>query len=222
PLSQDTNIELLEQVIADQTAILESVYGNDLQDVPQVWTLYKEVEGYYDAGMTVPDYITLLWSDDNWGNIRRLPLASERNRTGGAGVYYHVDYVGDPRDYKWITSSQISKIYEQMSLAVDRQATRLWILNVGDLKPYERETEFFINFGWNATRWNVDNLESFVSSWAQREFAVSTVVAENIVDIVRNLTRFNSRRKPELINTTTYSLINYREAENVLTDWATL
>ncbi|KAG6872327.1 hypothetical protein C0995_010748 [Termitomyces sp. Mi166 len=202
PLSENTNIELLEQVISDQTAILQSVYGDSVQDIPQVWTLYKEVEGYYDAGMTVPDYITLLWSDDNWGNIRRLPLASERNRTGGAGVYYH--------------------IYEQMSLAVDREATRLWILNVGDLKPYERETEFFINFGWNATRWNVDNLESFVSSWAQREFTVSPAIAENIVDIVRNLTRFNSRRKPELLSTTTYSLINYREAENVLADWAML
>ncbi|KAG6879211.1 hypothetical protein C0992_004353 [Termitomyces sp. T32_za158] len=200
PLSQSTNIQLLEQVITDQTAILKDVYGDDVQDIPQIWTLYKEVEGYYDAGMTVPDYITLLWSDDNWGNIRRLPLASERNRTGGAGVYYH--------------------IFEQMSLAVDREATRLWILNVGDLKPYERETEFFINFGWNATRWNVDNLESFVSGWAQREFAVSSADAKTVVDIVRNLTRFNSRRKPELLNTTTYIAMRAQFSTNALADQA--
>ncbi|GLB44507.1 putative glycosyl hydrolase family 115 [Lyophyllum shimeji] len=223
PLSEDTNIQLLQQVVADQAEILKTVYATDnIESIPQIWTLYKEVEGYYDAGMKVPDYVTLLWSDDNWGNIRRFPLASERNRTGGAGVYYHVDYVGDPRDYKWITSSQISKIYEQMSIAVDRDATRLWILNVGDLKPYERETEFFITLGWNATRFAPDNLESYVSSWAQREFDVSPTVAGTIVDIVGNLTRFNARRKPELLNATTYSLINYREAEGILAAWATL
>ncbi|KAG6914725.1 hypothetical protein DXG01_015736, partial [Tephrocybe rancida] len=85
PLSTTTNIQLLEQVIADQTDILKSVYGDNVQDVPQIWALYKEVQGYYEAGMTVPDYITLLWSDDNWGNIRRLPLESERKRSGGAG-----------------------------------------------------------------------------------------------------------------------------------------
>ncbi|KAG6805481.1 hypothetical protein H0H93_004716, partial [Arthromyces matolae] len=109
-----------------------------------------------------------------------------------------------------------------MSIAVDREATRVWILNVGDLKPYEREIEFFINLGWNSTRWNPDNIDSFVSSWAQREFQVSASVAESLTDVVGNLTRFNSRRKPELLNTTTYSLINYREAERVLDAWATL
>lgn len=105
----------------------------------------------------------------------------------------------------------VPQIYEQMSIAVDRDATRLWVLNVGDLKPCERETEFFINYGWNATRWTADNLDSYVSSWAQREFDVSSSTAETIVDIVGNLTRFNARRKPELLNATTYSLINYRE-----------
>ncbi|KAG5636009.1 hypothetical protein H0H81_009389 [Sphagnurus paluster] len=214
PLSEETNIQLLQQVVADQSNILKSVYGNDVEN--------KEVEGYYDAGMKVPDYVTLLWTDDNWGNIRRFPLASERKRSGGAGVYYHVDYVGDPRDYKWITSSQISKIYEQMSIAFDREATRVWIVNVGDLKPYERETEFFITLGWNSTRWSPNNLDAYVSSWAQREFGISPAVASTVADIVGNLTRFNARRKPELLNTTTYSLINYREAENVLTLWANL
>jgi hypothetical protein len=103
------------------------------------------------------------------------------------------------------------QIYEQMSIAVDRAATRLWVLNVGDLKPYERETEFFLSLGWNATRFSPDNLNNYVSAWAQREFDVSPDTASTIVDIVGNLTRFNSRRKPELLNTTTFSLINYRE-----------
>jgi hypothetical protein len=98
-----------------------------------------------------------------------------------------------------------------MSIAIDRDATRLWVLNVGDLKPLERETEFFISYGWNATRWNADNLDTFVSSWAKREFGVSDSDAAAVTDIVANLTRFNARRKPELLNSTTFSLINYRE-----------
>ena len=98
-----------------------------------------------------------------------------------------------------------------MSIAIDRDASRIWVLNVGDLKPYERETEFFINYGWNATRWNPDNLNTFVSSWANREFDLSDSDATAVSEIVANLTRFNARRKPELLNSTTFSLINYRE-----------
>ena len=127
-----------------------------------------------------------------------------------------------------------------MSIAINRQADRLWILNVGDLKPYEREIEFFINYGWNATRWSPDNLSSFVTQWAQREFGLPFSVAGMVTQIVGNLTRFNARRKPELLNSTTYSLINYREweapfntrtmgltqiwvrADNVLAEWAKL
>ncbi|KXN92531.1 hypothetical protein AN958_05386 [Leucoagaricus sp. SymC.cos] len=224
PLSENTNIQLLEEVINDQTQILKTVYGQDVDvaQIPQIWTLYQEVEGYYDDGMRVPDYVTLLWADDLLGNVRRYPLVSERNRTGGAGVYYHIDLVGDPRDYKWITTTQIEKVYEQMSLAVDRVATRLWVLNVGDLKPYERETEFFLTYGWNASRWNPDNLDTFVSGWAQREFDLNPQQANLVADIVGNLTRFNARRKPELWNSTTFSLTSYREAEMWMQEWDTL
>ncbi|KAJ7245615.1 glycoside hydrolase family 115 protein [Mycena haematopus] len=220
PITGADAITLLEEITANQTQIFHQVFpGTDVSTIPQVWALYKEVEGYYDEGLRVDDYVTLLWTDDNWGNVRRYPLPSERNRTGGAGVYYHVDYVGDPRDYKWIAGAQISKIYEQMSIAIDRDASTLWMLNVGDLKPYERDTEFFITYGWNATRWNPDNLDTFVSSWAQREFALSATDAATVTSIVGNLTRFNARRKPELVNGTTYSLINYREAENMQASW---
>ncbi|KAF8999865.1 hypothetical protein BDQ17DRAFT_1427597 [Cyathus striatus] len=224
PLSETTNIALLEDVIGNQTQILEDVYGNDtdVSKIPQIWALYKEVEGYYDDGMRVPDYVTLLWSDDNWGNIRRFPVASERNRSGGSGVYYHFDYVGDPRDYKWITTTQVEKVLEQMSTAIEYDATSLWILNVGDLKPYERETEFFISYGWNSSIWNSNNVGDFVTSWAQREFDVSPSVAGQVAQVVANLTRFNARRKPELLNSTTFSLINYREADNVLEEWSRL
>ncbi|KAJ8073009.1 hypothetical protein PM082_019877 [Marasmius tenuissimus] len=220
PLEDGQNIDFLEGIMDDQKQLLSDVFnGTDVATIPQVWTLYKEVEKYYIGGLKVEDYITLLWPDDNWGNVHRYPTLNERNRTGGAGIYYHVDYVGDPRNYKWITSSQIPKIYEQMSLGVDRNATRVWILNVGDLKPYERETEFFLTLAWNSTRWNPDNLHSFVTSWAQREFDVDDTEAESVADIVANLTRFNARRKPESLNSTTFDLSNYREGENVVAAW---
>ncbi|KAG6853734.1 hypothetical protein C0991_001868 [Blastosporella zonata] len=222
PLSTTENIGLLQSIVNTQSEILTSVMNEDIADIPQIWCLYEEVEGYYDDGLVVPDYVTLLWTDDLYGNVRRYPTLEERNRTGGAGVYYHLDLVGGDRDYKWITSSQVSKIYEQMSIAVDRDATRVWMLNVGDLKPYEREIEFFINLGWNATRFNPNNVDSWITSWAEREFALSATVAAEVTSIVGNLTRFNARRKPESLNTTTFSLINYREAERVLDAWTTL
>ncbi|KAK7045404.1 hypothetical protein VNI00_007657 [Paramarasmius palmivorus] len=232
PVSDTENIPLVEGVIEDQLQIVADVYnGTDIATIPLVWTLYKEVEGYYTNGLKVPDYVTLLWPDDNWGNVHRYPTLDERSRRGGAGVYYHVDYVGDPRNYKWITSSQIPKstlfivlrqMYEQLSLAVARNATRVWILNVGDLKPYERETEFFLTLGYNSSVWNPDNLHGYVTSWAQREFDVNDDDANSIAEIVANLTRFNARRKPELLNSTTFSLANYREADNVLAAWDNL
>jgi len=98
-----------------------------------------------------------------------------------------------------------------MSLAVDRNATKLWIVNVGDLKPYEREIEFFLTYGWNTTRWSPTNLDTFTNSWAKREFSLSDDDANTVTSIIANLTRYNSRRKPELWNSTTFSLTDYRE-----------
>lgn len=138
-LAPGIETELLESVVAAQTRILDDIWGEAAVQnpdiVPQMWCLYKEVQGYYEAGMRVPDYITLLWAEDNWGNARRLPIGNETERAGGAGVYYHFDYVGDPRDYKWINTVQLQKTWEQMHLAYERQARRIWIVNVGDLKP---------------------------------------------------------------------------------------
>jgi hypothetical protein len=134
-----------------------------------------------------------------------------------------VDYVGSPRDYKWIQSSQIPKIHEQMSLAVDRNATRIWILNVGDLKPYERDTEFLLTMGYNSSLFTPDNLDSaYVSKWASREFNLSPTKTQQVVEMIANMTRWNSRRKPELWNSTTFSLWNYREAETVVSQWQAL
>ncbi|KAK7447069.1 hypothetical protein VKT23_014281 [Stygiomarasmius scandens] len=200
PLGEGTNIALLEKIIADQRQILTDVFnGTDITAIPQVWTL--------SDGLS------------SWGNIRRFPIESERNRSGGSGVYYHVDYVGDPRDYKWITSTQVSKMYEQLSLAIERDAKRIWVVNVGDLKPLERETEFFLNFAYDSSKWNFTNLDSWVFAWSQREFGFDNENTATVVDLVANLTRFNARRKPELLNASSFSLINYREAETVVNQW---
>ncbi|KIK66278.1 glycoside hydrolase family 115 protein [Collybiopsis luxurians FD-317 M1] len=219
------DIQLLEKIIQDQRGIFANVFNTtDVTTIPQVWTLYSEVEGYYEMGLPVPDDVALMWTDDDYGNMRRYPVASERNRTGGAGVYYHVDMVASPSDYKWITSTQLSKasLYEQLSLAIIRNATRVWVLNVGDVKPYEREIEYYMALGWNSSNLNPDNVDKFVTQWAEREFKLDTSEAEKVAEIVANLTRYNARRKPELLNSTTFSLVNYREADRVVTQWDTL
>jgi len=110
PMSPESNVALLERIVADQRRIIAANVNSNLSAVPQLWALYKEVQDYYEKGMRVPDDVTLLWCDDNWGNIRRLPTAEERKRSGGAGVYYHFDYVGGPRSYKWLNTVPITKI----------------------------------------------------------------------------------------------------------------
>lgn len=168
-LTQAQAIVVLENALAAQREILNNVFGNESK-VAQLWCLYKEVQGYYEAGMTVPDDITLLWTDDNWGNIRRLPLANETSRSGGAGVYYHVDYVGDPRDYKWINTIQLEKTWEQMHLAYQRQADRIWILNVGDLKTLEIPINHFLDMAYDITQFGPNSTAAWLEMWATREF----------------------------------------------------
>ncbi len=157
----EANRALLEKIVADQRSILTDVVNPDITKVPQVWCLYKEVMDYYNAGMRVPDDVTLLWAEDNWGNVRRLPTAEERKRSGGAGIYYHFDYHGAPRSYQWLNTTPISKIYDQMSLAKQYGADRVWIVNVGHFKGYELPLQFFMSLAWNADRWKNDNLDEF-------------------------------------------------------------
>jgi len=161
PMSESANVSLLERIVDDQRKIMAQVYQRDPATVPQDWALYKEVLEYYDRGMRVADDITLLWCDDNWGNVRRLPSEAERKRTGGAGVYYHFDYVGDPRSYKWINTNPLPKVWEQMNLALQYGADRIWVANVGDLKPMELPMEFFLNLAWDSARWPKERIGEF-------------------------------------------------------------
>ena len=214
PMTEGANVALLERIVADQRRIVAEELG---PNQPQAWALYKEVQDYYERGMRVPDDVLLLWCDDNWGNIRRLPTREERARVGGAGVYYHFDYVGSPRSYKWINVTPLPKVWEQMHLAWKHEATRLWVVNVGDLKPMEVPTEFFLRYAWNPGRWPADRLQEYLELWAAREFGSRH--AADIAGIIARATQYNGRRKPEQLEPTTYSLVNYREAERVVADY---
>jgi hypothetical protein len=214
PMSEGENIGLLEDIVAEQRKILEEVFDDrPITEVPQVWALYKEVQGFYERGMRVPEDVILLWADDNWGNIRRLPTPDERGRLGGAGVYYHFDYVGGPRSYRWINTIPIAKIWEQMHLAWKFEANQIWITNVGDLKPMEYPTEFFLRMAWDPERWPRERVAEFGEIWAEREFGAE--YAEEIEALINGYTRHNGRRKPELMEPATYSILHYDEAARI-------
>lgn len=218
-MGPSTNTALLEQIVADQRKIIAANEDPQHHD-PQIWALYKEVQDYYDKGMRVPDDVTLLWSDDNWGNLRRVPSEAERKRPGGSGIYYHVDYVGGPRSYKWLNTYSITKMWEQMHLAAAYGANRVWILNVGDLKPMEFPMEFFLTLARDPGRWHAEDLDAYTQAWATREFG-----AEHAVEIARLMTlytKYNSRRKPEQVEPTTYSFTAGHEAEKVEREWEEL
>lgn len=217
PMTEGSNIALLENIVKDQRGIISEVTHKDASETPQMWALYKEVQDYYDKGMRVPDDVTLLLCDDNWGNIRKLPNLAEKPRKGGYGIYYHFDYVGGPRNYKWLNTNPISKTWEQMHLAYEYHARQVWIVNVGDLKPMEFPISFFLDYAWNPDKWPANSLQEYTDLWAKQQFG--PLYAKEIGRILSAYTKFNGRRKPELLDQNTYSLTNYREFETVVADY---
>lgn len=216
-MTEGSNVALLEKIVKDQRQILAEETHKDASQTPQLWALYKEVQDYYDKGMRVPDDVTLLLCDDNWGNIRKLPKLNEARRGGGYGIYYHFDYVGGPRNYKWLNTNPISKVWEQMHLAKEYGANRIWIVNVGDLKPMEFPIEFFLDYAWSPNKWPANSLQQYTKLWAQKQFGAQYAV--QIANILSKYTKYNGRRKPELLDQNTYSLTNYREFETVVADY---
>jgi hypothetical protein len=217
PMTEGSNIALLENIVKDQRGIISGVTHKDAAETPQMWALYKEVQDYYEKGMRVPDDVTLLLCDDNWGNIRKLPNLAEKPRKGGYGIYYHFDYVGGPRNYKWLNTNPISKTWEQMHLAYEYHARQVWIVNVGDLKPMEFPISFFLDYAWNPDKWPANSLQEYTDLWAKQQFG--PLYAKEIGRILSAYTKFNGRRKPELLDQNTYSLTNNREFETVVADY---
>ncbi len=220
PMSEESNISLLERIIKDQRSIISKVTGKKAGETPQVWALYKEVQDYYDKGMRVPDDITLLLCDDNWGNVRKLPDINAKPRKGGYGMYYHFDYVGGPRNYKWINVSQVQRIWEQMNLTYEHGVRKLWIVNAGDLKPMEYPISFFLDMAWDPKQFNAGNLLHHTEQWCARQFGEKQ--AKEAARLINLYTQYNRRVTPELLNDKTYSLENYNEFRRVTEEYRSL
>jgi Glycosyl hydrolase family 115/Gylcosyl hydrolase family 115 C-terminal domain len=209
PMSRETATALLERIVKDQRQIIEDVTKKPASETPQLWALYKEVQDYYDKGMRVPDDVTLLLCDDNWGNLRKLPKPTDAPRKGGYGIYYHFDYVGGPRNYKWVNTNSIPRVWEQMHLAYEHNVKDIWIVNVGDIKPMEYPISFFLDYAWNPDKIGATDLQKYAEQWSAAQFGAA--YAKDIADIISKYSKYNSRRKPELLDENTYSLDNYGE-----------
>jgi hypothetical protein len=236
-------IQLMNQIVTTQRGLLSEVTGKkDLTTIPQVWTLYKEVQQYWDDGMRAPEDVTINWCDDNWGNLRELPDQSHPPRAGGYGIYYHFDYVGGGRNYKWNDTSPLANVWEQIHLAYEFGVDRLWMVNVGDLKNDEHPLEFFMDYAWSPERWPIEQLPAWEHAWAAEQFGPEH--ASEIAQLLLGYDQLVSRRKPELLNRvisldpkfditkddkavvftdgSPFSLIHYAEAERATADWQKL
>ncbi|MCR5159628.1 MAG: glycosyl hydrolase 115 family protein [Prevotella sp.] len=204
-MSDQADTGLMERIINNQRRIIKDVTKKPAEKTTQVWALYKEVQDYYDAGLRVPDDVMILISDDNWGDIRRVPVnAKERSRKGGWGIYYHVDYVGAPRNTKWLNVTQTQQMFEQLSLAYDFGIQRMWILNVGDLKPMEYPIQLFMDMAWNPKEYTLQT----VTDHTRRFFAtaLSGETAQEAASIYNQNCQYMARVTPEMLDARTYSL----------------
>ena len=205
-MSAEADTKLMNQIINDQRKIIADVTGKKASETPQVWALYKEVLDYYDKGMKVPDDVTLLLCDDNWGNVRRVPNAQERKHKGGWGLYYHVDYVGAPRNSKMLNVTPVQNPWEQLTLAYENGIDRLWILNVGDLKPMEYPISQFMDMAWNPHKYSANNITRHTRDWCAQQFGESQ--ADEAARLLNLICKYNGRCTPEMLNKNTYNLEN--------------
>ncbi|WP_312172770.1 glycosyl hydrolase 115 family protein [Chryseobacterium sp.] len=202
--SAEANFRQLEQIMTDQRKVIEKVTGKPAKKTPQLWALYSEVLEYYDQGMKVPDDVIILLCDDNWGNVRRLPDLNSKKHPGGYGMYYHVDLHGAPRAYQWLNMTQIPHMWEQLQLTYSYGVDKIWILNVGDLKPNEYPMDFFLNMAWNPNSFTQDNLEIYSVKFAEDHFGKTN--AKEIAEIINLYCKYNSRVTAEMLNDKTYNL----------------
>ena len=210
----------LKKIISLQREMLARNVNTNVAEVPQIFCPYKEVLPLYRLMTNLPDDITLLWPDDNYGYVRQFSSARECARSGGAGVYYHVSYWGAPRDYLWLCSTPPALIAEEMTKAFDYGADKVWMLNVGDLKPAELDIEFFLKLAWNPHSWNGTNTYDLLQTQIARDFGNEH--AAEITAIMAEYYRLNFQRKPEHMGFPTNNLFSANEAEQRLAAWKNL
>ena len=217
--SDEDNIRMMEGLFEDQRQIIKEVTGKKPNQTPQVWALYKEVQTYYNKGLRVPDDVIILLSDDNWGDIRRLPNAEEQKHPGGWGMYYHVDYVGAPRNSKWLNVTPVQHMWEQMQLTYSYGVDKIWVLNVGDLKPMEYPITLFLDMAWNPTKFNAENLLDHVYEFCAEAFGEDQ--AAEAARLLNLVSKYNGRITPEMLDATIYNL-ETGEFKQVCDDYARL
>jgi hypothetical protein len=198
------NVKLMEKIIKDQRQIISDVTGKKAEKTPQMWALYKEVLDYYDKGMKVPDDVIIMLCDDNWGNVRRVPTTKDLKHPGGWGLYYHVDYVGAPRNTKWLNVTPTQNMYEQLSLAYNHGIQKLWILNVGDLKPMEYPIQFFLDMAWNPATANSDVVTTHTRPFCAEQFGEE--YADKTAELLNKIGWLNGRVTPEMLDANTYNV----------------
>ncbi len=190
------NIKTLGKVIASQRRIIEETYGRSARSVPQLWAIFTEVQRYYDAGFTVPDDVTLLFCDNNWGYIRRKGTAEERKRKGGLGLYYHIDMNGGPWNDRWVNTTTVPKLREQLHEAYASGIDRIWIINVGDLKPKEVPVSFIMDYAWNPEKVRPGDEQVWLERFAASVFGEEN--ARETADLIAKYSKYNLIRKPEV------------------------
>ncbi len=204
PMGDDTDTRLLENIITAQRDIIKKITGKDPSKTPQVWALYSEVLEYFDKGMKIPDDVMVLLCDDNWGDVRRLPDLKSKRHPGGYGMYYHVDLHGAPRAYQWLNMTQIQHMWEQLYLTYSYGVDKMWILNVGDLKPNEFPTDFFLKMAWNPEKYRADNLMDYTIDFCREQFGEKeSHEAARILDLY---CKYASRVTAEMLDDKTYNL----------------
>jgi hypothetical protein len=236
-LPDGDGIDLMRDIIAAERDILATVTGADITTIPQVWTLYKEVQRYWDKGLRVPDDVTVVFTDDNWSNLRKVPDPALPAHPGGYGLYYHFDYVGGGRNYKWVDTASLPNVRDQLHQAYAYGISRLWVVNVGDLKGNELPLQFFLDYAWDPDRWSIERLPEWERRYAAQNF--DPEVAPDIADVLHRYGFLQARRKPELLNrrisvdqatgavyyddqASPFSLTCYRELDTVTEEWQRL
>ncbi|HMT72781.1 MAG TPA: glycosyl hydrolase 115 family protein [Chitinophagaceae bacterium] len=202
PKDPGEKVKLLENVITDQRGILENNFGQPAEKLPQIFVPYKEVLSLYRRGMKLPDDITIIWPDENFGYIRQLSTPEEQKRSGGSGIYYHLSYLGGPHDHTWLSSTSPSLISYEMTKAFQFGADRLWVVNVGDIKPAEMETQFFLELAYDINGWTPGKAQQYSLHWATQTFGVTSAAA--IADIKNEYYRLAQEGKPEFMRMLNY------------------
>ena len=195
PKTTEEKVALLDKIIADQREILSKNVNADVAKIPQIFVPYKEVLGIYRAGLKVPDDVTIVWPDDNFGYIRQFASPEEAARKGGAGVYYHLSYLGYPLAYLWLSTTPPALVQEEMIHAWDKGARNVWIANVGDIKPAEIGTSHFLEMAWDIDRWRGKTQRQFLQDWTARNLGPD--LSGKTADLLDRYYRLNFERRPE-------------------------